>query len=296
MKRLFPEIILIILFVSVSLFSVLVAEVYQSAGVQPSSSSAVNLFYVLLLLSLTLVFTAAILYVSRKRGFRLVRGAVLLVSIYATFIVAYAVAAITVSVVPMPSSAVLPVFLFIWFAIPGVLGYFALASRSFIVTDIIGFMLSAGFAAIWGLTLDVWFTVALLVIFAMYDYISVYKTKHMIKLAGLATSGSMNMLFVIPGSRDFDPNSKFEPDTEGKDQAAGTGILLGFGDVALPNVMIISSTIYGNYSLFPYFILPLIGAVAGMLALFILTKKPAPGLPMLNAGVILGFLAALIIH
>lgn len=296
MKRLFPEAILIILFVSISLFSVLIAEVYQSAGVQPSSSSAVNLFYVILLIALTLVFTAVILYVSRKRGFRLVRGAVVLVSIYATFIVAYAVAAIVVSVVQMPSSFVLPVFLFIWFVIPGVLGYFALASRSFIVTDVIGFMLSAGFAAIWGLTLDVWFTVALLVIFAVYDYISVYKTKHMIKLAGLATSGSMNMLFVIPGSKDFDPNSKFTPDTEGTDSGGGTGILLGFGDIALPNVMIISSTIYGNYSFFPFFILPLAGALIGLIALFMLTKKPAPGLPMLNAGVTLGFLFALLIH
>lgn len=230
---------------------------------------------------------------------RLVRGIIILVSIYATFIVAYAIAAVVVTIIPLQDAVALPVFLFIWFFIPGILGYLAITSKSYMVGNVIGFMLSAGFAAIWGLTLDVWFTLALLIIFAFYDYISVYKTKHMIKLAGLATSGSMNMLFVFPGSKDFNPANKFDLPEAGENpegtESGERGILLGFGDVALPNVMVISSTIYGNYQLFPYFFLPLLGAIAGIAFLMFYTKKPAPGLPLINTGVIIGFLLAFLI-
>lgn len=295
--RLLPEIAVILLFAAVSFFSLLVAYVYgATAGIQQSTSNTTNLLYVILIIAVTMIMTGAILYFSQKRGIRLIRGIFIIVSIYATFIVSYAVAALVVSVIPMGEVAALPVFLIIWFTIPGYLGFMALTSKSFIIGNIIGFMLSAGFAAVWGLTLDVWFTVGLLIIFACYDYIAVYKTKHMIKLADLATSSSLNMLFVIPASRGFDPSAKFKENRgEGTEPDGEKGILLGFGDVALPNVMIISSTIYGNYQLFPFFYLPLLGAVAGILVLMFFTKRPAPGLPLLNAGVIIGFLLALFI-
>ena len=45
----------------------------------------------------------------------------------------------------------------------------------------------------------------------------------------------------------------------------------------------------------PFLILPLLGGLVAMVVLFTYIKRPAPGLPFLNTGVLLGFGAALLI-
>ena len=100
--KLLPEIAVILLFAAVSFFSLLVAYVYgATAGIQQSTSNTTNLLYVILIIAVTLIMTGAILYFSQKHGIRLIRGIFIIVSIYATFIVSYAVAVLVVSVIPM---------------------------------------------------------------------------------------------------------------------------------------------------------------------------------------------------
>ena len=54
---------------------------------------------------------------------------------------------------------------------------------AFTVTDAAGLIMISGAAAILGILLRPYIAITLLVVFAVYDYISVYKTKHMVTLA-----------------------------------------------------------------------------------------------------------------
>lgn len=75
-------------------------------------------------------------------------------------------------------------------------------------------------------------------------------------------------------------------------------LMLGFGgDVALPSILVVSSAVYGISHPLPFIGLPLAGALAGMAFLFFFNKnRPAPGLPYINTGAILGFLIAFFMY
>ena len=65
------------------------------------------------------------------------------------------------------------------------------------------------------------------------------------------------------------------------------------GDIVFPCIMVASSALYGEKNLIPFLLLPLAGAIAGiMVLLFTKVSKPAPGLPFINSGAIAGFLVA----
>ena len=73
-------------------------------------------------------------------------------------------------------------------------------------------------------------------------------------------------------------------------------LLLGFGDIAIPTVLVVSSSVYGIQRSLLFFILPLLGGIAGMTYLmFFMKRRPAPGLPAINSGVIAGFALALLL-
>ena len=69
------------------------------------------------------------------------------------------------------------------------------------VIDALGLLLAAGVASIFGVSLGTVPVILLLVILAVYDAISVYKTKHMITLAEGVIDLKTPILFVIPKKR-----------------------------------------------------------------------------------------------
>ncbi|MCW6170633.1 MAG: hypothetical protein LVQ96_05630 [Thermoplasmatales archaeon] len=159
------------------------------------------------------------------------------------------------------------------------------------VIDVAGFFLCAGLASILGTILGIWAAVIFLAAFAIYDYISVYKTKHMVSLAKVAVDAELPMLFIFPNDTS-EKLGKIELTDEGV--GGHKAMLLGFGDIAFPGIMVVASGIYGFSIGHPleFILLPLLGGVVGMMLLVTgKIKKPAPGLPFLNTGVILGFLA-----
>ncbi|MEM0134525.1 MAG: presenilin family intramembrane aspartyl protease PSH, partial [Thermoplasmatales archaeon] len=168
------------------------------------------------------------------------------------------------------------------------------------VVNIAGFFLTSGMAFVLGFILGIWAAAVFLAAFAVYDYISVYKTKHMIGLAKIAIDRDLPMLFVFPTSLSKDVG-KIEITEDGV--AEHSAMALGFGDVAFPGIMVVASAIYGIKigHFYPFLILPLIGGIAGMVYLVLgNVKKPAPGLPFLNTGVIAGtlisYLLFVVIH
>jgi presenilin-like A22 family membrane protease len=164
------------------------------------------------------------------------------------------------------------------------------------VIDSLGILIAAGVAAIFGSSLEWYLVVLLLVLLAVYDAISVYKTKHMITLAEGVIDLKTPILFVIPKKRDY----SFIRDGIGKldDGGERAAFIIGMGDLIMPSILVVSANVFLQGWRFAGIInLPALGAMIGSLAglavllHFVSSGKPQAGLPPLNGGTILGFLA-----
>jgi len=177
------------------------------------------------------------------------------------------------------------------------------------VIDGLGIAVSAGISSLFGLSMTVLPALILLVILAVYDAISVYKTRHMVSLAEGVIRMKAPLLFVVPKSRSYSfrrDQSLFAGPTGGSQAQGQTGTVpasgkrgayfLGLGDAIIPTILVISA----NTSLPPGGFLgvnlPALGAMLGTYFGFLLLmstsrERPQAGLPFLNSGVILGFLA-----
>ncbi len=163
------------------------------------------------------------------------------------------------------------------------------------VIDLLGLLLAAGVASIFGVSLGTVPVILLLVILAIYDAISVYKTKHMITLAEGVIDLKTPILFVIPKKRDY----SFIREGIGKlaDGGERAAFIIGMGDMIMPSMLVVSANVFcGGTKYFGLFNLPALGAIIGSIAglavllHFVMSGRPQAGLPPLNGGTILGFL------
>ena len=163
------------------------------------------------------------------------------------------------------------------------------------VIDLLGLLIAAGVGSIFGVSLNVIPVVALLLILALYDAISVYKTKHMITLAEGVIELKTPILFVIPKRRGYsfirDGIEKIEKGTE------RSAFIMGMGDLIMPTVLVVSANVFlKGWRLFGVVNIPALGAIVGsfaglgILLYFVASGRPQAGLPPLNGGTILGFL------
>ena len=168
------------------------------------------------------------------------------------------------------------------------------------VIDITGVIIGAGAASIFGISLAIMPTLLLLVLLAVYDYIAVYRTKHMVALAEGVMDLRLPILLVIPKRWGY----SFI--TEKFDKEEREAFFMGLGDAVMPTILVISANTFVKAS---YYTLPILGTVnipaigamlgtfAGFAVLmgFVMKGKPQAGLPFLNGGVILGYVAGSLI-
>ncbi|MCP1662086.1 MAG: hypothetical protein D5R99_05900 [Methanocalculus sp. MSAO_Arc1] len=169
------------------------------------------------------------------------------------------------------------------------------------IINFFGIILASGVAAIFGASLAVLPVIILLAILAVYDAISVYRTKHMITLAEGVMEQKMPILFIIPKKRGYtgtyekiaQPEEGRGTDDKGIQQAKrerGT-FLMGMGDAIMPAILVVSAFTFLADPV------PALGAAVGsfiglgVLLIMVFSGKPQAGLPPLNGGAILGFLA-----
>ncbi len=162
------------------------------------------------------------------------------------------------------------------------------------VIDILGVLISAGVASIFGISLAVVPVLVLLVLLAIYDAISVYRTKHMITLAEGVLETKAPILVVVPKRADY--SFRKEGLNIGKGEERGA-FVMGMGDLIMPSILVASSHAFvGAPAVIWLLSAPTLGAMAGSLAglavlLYFVNKgNPQAGLPPLNGGAILGFL------
>lgn len=159
------------------------------------------------------------------------------------------------------------------------------------VVDIVGVCIAAGVSALIGISLSVVPVIVLLVLLAIYDAISVYKTKHMVDMAEGIMDLKLPIMFVIPKhlkysflKEDFKKGEKHE------------AFFMGLGDAVMPTLLVVSANVFMTNNLYP-----VLGAILGtlighaVLSIQVMKGNPQAGLPFLNSGVILGFLAGVLI-
>ncbi len=169
------------------------------------------------------------------------------------------------------------------------------------VIDITGVIIGAGSASIFGISLDIVPVILLLVVLLIYDYIAVYRTKHMVALAEGVMDLRLPILLVIPKHWHYSfMSEKF-------DKEEREAFFMGLGDAVMPTLLVVSANFFIKGA--PYYSPPLIGAINipaigailgtflgfSVLMLLVMKGKPQAGLPFLNGGVILGYVVGSLI-
>jgi presenilin-like A22 family membrane protease len=167
------------------------------------------------------------------------------------------------------------------------------------VINTIGFIIGIGAAILLGLSLSILPVLILLIILAIYDAISVYKTKHMIALAEGVVPLKLPVVFVIPKKRDFSMSELEDKQIMSEPAEEREAMFMGVGDAVIPSILAVSAAVFlpsAAASVQGANILVAIGTVAGstvgFLALmtYVLKGNPQAGLPLLNGGAIIGYL------
>lgn len=270
----------------VQMISIILAQPMKSENMQftENPESIWNSIYYL---GLILAFTLVILIAMKKQIKWIIHGFILF-AVWSTLI--YVFYAIFASFFDAAANLLLTLVLSV--ALTALLYKFP----EWYVIDITGILIGAGVTAIFGISFAVLPTLVLLVLLAVYDAISVYRTKHMLTLAEGIMDMKVPILFVIPRHLNFSFR-KFKYEAGGEREA----FFMGLGDAIMPTILVVSANIFIERAAYMY--IPLVGAVnapaaaaalgtfAGYLALMILVAKgrPQAGLPFLNTGAIMGY-------
>ena len=286
LSRFLPLVTIPAMLVLVEIIALLLSLPMQTAGItafeDPESFTNPLIFIVILL-----VFTAFLLVLIRYRWKKLI-GVIIAVSIFFTFI--YIFAGITIYFLGM---------------VPGTLGVtlaLSLFSTALLylypewyIIDILGILIAAGAASIFGISLNIIPVLILLGILMVYDAISVYKTRHMVTLAEGVIDIKSPILFIVPKRRGYSFMREGIGDLDGGERAA---FVIGMGDLIMPSILVVSANVFLNTTrLAGVITLPALGAIIGsviglsLLLIVVQKGKPQAGLPPINGGAILGFLA-----
>lgn len=194
------------------------------------------------------------------------------------------------------------------FVLAGGLIFLLVKFPEWYVVDSIGFVTAAGVTAILGISFGLLPAILLLVALAAYDAWAVYRTKHMVTLADELTSQRLPILLVIPkkAGYSFREQKSLKAQVEAGEEREA--MFVGLGDLIIPGILSVSAFTFLNDDRYnalgrslgpvaPYAIVALatvIGSLIGFIVLmrFVIKGNPQAGLPLLNGGALLGFIAA----
>ena len=289
-KNLIPFLAMPALLIAVEIGALLLSLPVQASGIvafEDPESMANPVIFIAIMLGFTALLLLLIRYDMKKLIAWVIGISIFLTFIYIYLAIVYAlagesdIAALVVIILAILSTVLLYKYPE-WYVIDG-----------------LGILIGAGVAAIFGASLEVLPVIILLILLAVYDAISVYETKHMNTLAEGVVDLKTPILFVIPKKRHY----SFIKEGIGKlDSEGGSGeraaFIIGMGDMIMPSILVVSANVFiQGWRLGGMINLPALGAMIGSLAglvvllYFVMSGKPQAGLPPLNGGTILGFVA-----
>jgi presenilin-like A22 family membrane protease len=285
--------------VAAHLVALILAAPFLAADIQafpdPNALTNALLYFVLIL-----AFTAVVLLLVRKRREGVLKY-IILGAITITMLFVFSVPfALAFGFLPEPwgSLAASQATVLLAFG----LAYALLKYPEWWVVDATGFAVAAGVTAIIGISFGILPALVFLVGLAIYDAIAVYRTKHMIALADAVTGLRLPILLVIPKSLPYSfreqPGLKEEVDAGGERAA----MFMGLGDIIIPGILVVAAfahleplaTGLGVGTNLVVALATLVGTLLGftLLMRFVMSGRPQAGLPLLNTGAILAYLAS----
>jgi len=281
-KEIFPVFLMGCLFVIIHILALLIIGLFEPAF--KDSGNPVNLvvFFVIII-----IMTAIILLIAKYWKKQLIQFIILGAVGYTSFIVFWPLYGLV-------TSGLLPLILA--FATAAFLTIVLFKFPEWYVIDICGIIIGAGAIAIFGKSLDIYLVLILLIVLAIYDAISVYKTKHMIDLADTVMDLKLPVLLVVPKIRKYSLLKETKSLKEKlKDDEERDAFFMGLGDIVMPGILVAASyqyAIINNIPRLPVVLGVLIGTLVGFMVLmtFVIKGKPQAGLPCLCGGAIIGYL------
>ncbi|HJJ41815.1 MAG TPA: presenilin family intramembrane aspartyl protease [Methanocorpusculum sp.] len=278
---------MVILMIVTFVISLLMIIPVDNAGLiafeDPNSMLNIVIF-IIAMLFFTFVLLALIKWKAQKLITVLIGFSIGLVLFYVVFaLLSYIINGVLLYIISAVCAAALVILLYLY--------------PEWYVIDSVGILASAGCASIFGISLSIYPVIVLLVLLMVYDYISVKRSKHMLKLADGVMKQKMQIMFVVPRS----PKYSFRKSNMSMTDETGerNAYMLGMGDIIIPAILLVSAQFYaggdGVMSILGCSLPAVgvfIGAALGLLIVLINVNKkgPQPGLPYINGCAIIGFL------
>lgn len=157
------------------------------------------------------------------------------------------------------------------------------------VHDVLIMLGLAGAASFFGLGFTPSVVLALLLIFSVYDFIAVYKTKHMVLMAKEMIEKKVIFGFIIP------KEIKYFKDNLKEVKPAGNFMILGGGDVVFPGLLAVSVIPSGFLKALIIVLFSLFGS---LFSYYLFAnqdeKRPMPALPPVALFAIIGYFVTLL--
>jgi presenilin-like A22 family membrane protease len=298
---------LLALYVGAQAVGLALADPFRSAGLQ-STSNPSSVTAPIEIIALIVIAPLAILYLARRKGGLVaLRQLILLAIAGALYITLYA----TFSVLPLPTylpppysaEMVISPAIALAGAVSASLYLTLLTEPQWWVVDLAGFLAAGALVAILGISFAILPAFILLIALLVYDAIAVYVTKHMVSLADAVVDMKLPILLVMPDSAGYDyvaaPSLKEQRAQPVGERAA---VFMGLGDVVIPGTLVASSfvwlpdhpLVFGVGANLWVALAVLGGSLLGYGVLMGLVARgnPQAGLPLLNGGALLGYVAA----
>ena len=285
MRDIFPGFLMGGLFVLVHSLALLVVGPFEAADMaafeNPNDPMNIVFFF-----SIMLLITAAILLIAKFWKKQLIKGIILGSTGFTAFYVFYPLLSF---VVPAGWS------FFLSITAAAILVITLLKYPEWYVIDACGIIVGAGAIALLGISLSIFLVIVLLIVLAIYDAMSVYKTKHMIDLADAVLDLKLPVILVIPKIRKYSLIEETKSLKEKlKHDEKREAFFMGLGDIIMPGVLVASAfhNITSNGLLVALSVM--LGTLLGFTVLMavVIKGKPQAGLPYLCSGAILGYIVS----
>jgi presenilin-like A22 family membrane protease len=283
----FPVVLMGGLFVIIQGLALLLVKPFFKEGMQafPDVNDPLNLAYIfVIILTVTLVILLIAKYWKKKAIQIIMLGAIGYTVFFAFFLPLFGIF--------LPDMALWLSLMLAAFS-TAILIVALIKYPEWYVIDICGIIVGASAIAIFGISLGIFLVILLLIGLAIYDAISVYKTKHMIDLADAVMDLKLPVLLVVPKIRHYslikETKSLKEKLKDGEERDA---FFMGLGDVVMPGILVAAAYHFIEKDSFLVALSVMIGTLVGFVILmsFVIKGKPQAGLPCLGGGAILGYM------
>ncbi len=293
MKDLFAALIMGLFFIIVHGLALVILQPFETTEIQPAFDNPNDYTNIIFIFAIMIVFTLIILLIAKYWKKQVIQFIMLSAIGYTVFYAFF----LPTFIFLFPSASEI-IILIISILAAVLLVALLIKYPEWYVIDGCGIIIGAGAIIVFGISLSVTLVLILLIGLAVYDAISVYKTKHMIDLADTVIDLKLPVLFVVPKIKHYsfikETKHLKEKLQEGKEREA---FFMGVGDVVMPGILVIA--IYASVpNGFPIAIGTMIGTLIGFMLLmrFVLKGKPQAGLPLLCGGAILGYIVTSLLY